>query len=160
MGKVEEAAACFSTALRWFRDHGDRFQACKARLNLAQSLIELGQERKARIHLRQALAAAEEAGYDKLLALGLSHMALVFHRTGDLDAAESYALRSNAIARPREYVSIVFRNCYYLREIAERRGDAAAISSNERTLKAYLSRVEEDMPEAIRYRARLAGDTQ
>ena len=40
------------------------------------------------------------------------------------------------------------------------RGDAAAVRSNERTLKTYLSRVEKDMPEAVSYRASLAGEQQ
>ena len=77
-------------------------------------------------------------------------------RLNEPEPAEAYALRSNAIARPREYLSIVFRNCFYLRTIAEQRGDSAAVKSNERTLKAYLSRVDPDLPEAIEYRAHLA----
>ena len=122
--------------------------------------IELGETNKARAHLRKAIATAEKASYDKLNALALSHMAVVFYRASDPAAAESYALRSNVIARPREYTSIIFRNCYYLREIASERSDRAAVRSNERTLNAYLSRVEADMPEAIRYRGRLAEEQQ
>jgi len=158
MGLQQEAAASFERALEMFQSLGDGFQACKARVNLAQALIDLGETRKARAHLRDAIAATEEAGYDKLKALALSHLVVVCHRAGEFEAAESYALRANAIARPRDYLSIVFRNCYYLREIAERRGDGPAVRSNERTLKAYVSRVDSDMPEALRYRARLAGE--
>lgn len=158
MGRQEEAAASFERALEMFQSLGDPFQACKARVNLAQVLIDVGDTRKARIHLRNAIAASEEAGYDKLKALALSHLVVVCHRAGEYEAAEAYALRANAIARPRDYLSIVFRNCYYLREIAERRGDGPALRSNDRTLKAYVSRVEADMPEVLRYRARLAGE--
>jgi len=160
MGRTEEAASSFERALEMFRALGDPFQACKAQVNLAQALIDLGETKRARAHLRDAVAAAEEAGYDKLRALALSHLVVVCHRADELEAAEAYALRANAIARPRDYLSIVFRNCYYLREIAEKRGDGAAVRSNDRTLKAYVSRVEADMPEVLRYRARLAGEDQ
>jgi len=160
MGRTEDAAASFERALEMFRALGDPFQACKAQVNLAQALIDLGETKRARGHLRDALAVAEEEGYDKLRALALSHLVVVCHRAGETEAAEAYALRANAIARPRDYLSIVFRNCYYLREIAEQRGDRAAVRSNDRTLKAYVSRVEADMPEVLRYRARLAGEEQ
>jgi tetratricopeptide (TPR) repeat protein len=158
MGLVEQAVEAFGRALTLFRELDDSFQQCLARVNLAQALIDLGETNKARAYLRVALRSAEESGYDKLKALALSHLAVIAHHTKEIDSAESYALRSNAIARARDYTSIVFRNCYYLREIAAARGDKAAVRSNERTLKSYLSRVEPDLPEAIDYRARLAGD--
>lgn len=160
MGRLEDAARSFTRALEMFGELGDPFQTCKARVNLAQTLIELGEINKARAHAREGARLAEDGGYDKLHALALSHLAVVFHRASEPTPAESYALRSNAIARPRDYISIVFRNCFYLREIAVDRGDQAAIRSNERTLKTYLSRVEDDMPEAVSYRARLAGEQQ
>jgi len=158
MGLVDEAVAAFGRALTLFRELDDSFQQCLARVNLAQALIDQGETNKARAYLRVALRAAEDSGYDKLKALALSHLAVIAHRTKEIDSAESYALRSNAIARAREYTSIVFRNCYYLREIAAERGDGAAVRSNERTLRTYLSRVEADLPEAIHYRATLAGE--
>ena len=160
MGCTQDAAVAFEQALQLFRHLGDRFQACKAQVNLAQALIDLGEPNKARAHLLRALRVTEDSGYDKLNALALSHLVVVARRRSDDDTAEAYALRSNAIARPREYTSILFRNCYYLREIAAERGDEASVRSNERTLKAFLSRVEPDLPEAIRYRARLTGEGQ
>lgn len=158
LGQTEEAAAAFGRALKMFGTLGDSFQACKAQVNLAQALIDLDEIKRARAHLREVMLVAETAGYDKLKALALSHLVVVHYRAGELDAAEACALRANAIARPRDYISIVFRNCYYLREIAAGRGDDAAVRSNERTLKAYLSRVDAEMPELLRYRARLAGE--
>ena len=160
MGRIEDAAASFTKALELFRALSEQFEECKTRINLSQALIELGELKRARAHLAAALKSAEDAGYDKLAALTLSHLSLVEFRLNEPGPAEAYALRSNAIARPREYLSIVFRNCFYLRDIAEQRGDRAAIKSNERTLKAYLSRVEPDLPEAIAYRAYLAGGEQ
>jgi tetratricopeptide (TPR) repeat protein len=160
MGRFELAAAAFTRALEMFGELGDPFQTCKARVNLAQTLIELGEIHKARAHAREAARSAEQAGYDRLHALALSHLTVIHHRAEEPAPAESYALRSNAIARPREYISIMFRNCFYLREIAAQRGDLAAVRSNERTLKTYLGRVENDMPEAVSYRASLAGEQQ
>lgn len=160
MGRLDDAAAAFERALEMFRSLGDPWEACRARVNLSQCLIEQGEPGKARAHLRQALRAAEAAGYDRQTALALSHMVVACYRMGEHGSAEAYALRSNTIARPREYFTIIFRNCYYLREIAVDRGDETAIRSNERSLKAYLGRVEPDMPEAIQYRARLAGGAQ
>jgi tetratricopeptide (TPR) repeat protein len=160
MGRIEEAAQSFTRALELFRALADPFEESKARINLSQALIELGELKRARMHLATALKSSEESGYDKLAALALSHLSLVAWRLEEPAQAETYALRSNAIARPREYLSIVFRNCFYLRNIAEQRADRAAVRSNERTLKAYLSRVEPDLPEAIAYRAQLAGGEQ
>lgn len=159
-GRFEEAAEAFTRALEIFLVIPDPFEACKARINLGQALIELGQFKKARNHLTKALKTAQESGYDKLGALALSHLALTAYRLEEPGAAEAYALRSNVIARPREYISIVFRNCYYLRAIAADKGDEAAVKSNDRTLKAYLSRVEPDLPESLEYRDSLAGGRQ
>jgi len=158
MGQTDEAAAAFERALETFRALEDPYQTCKAQVNLAQTLIDLDQIKRARAYLREVLKTTEKAGYDKLKAMALSHLVVVHYRAGEFEAAESCALRANAVARRRDYISVVFRNCYYLREIAAKRGDGAAVRSNDRTLKAYLSRVEADMPEALRVRARLAGE--
>lgn len=157
MGRINDAVASFTRALELFRALVDPFEECKARINLSQALIELGELKRAHNHLNAALKSSEESGYDRLAALALSHLSLVTYRLHEPTQAEAYAFRSNAIARPREYLSIVFRNCFYLKSIAEEQGDGAAVKSNERTLKAYLSRVEPDLPEAIAYRAQLAG---
>ena len=74
----------------------------------------------------------------------------------DLDSAEAFCLRSNGIARPREYVSVVFRNCYYLWRISRARNDTAGIRTNERSLRTYLTRVEDFLPEAQAYRDHLS----
>jgi tetratricopeptide (TPR) repeat protein len=160
LNRNEQAAEAFTRALEIFLVIPDSFEACKARINLAQALINLGQLKKARNHLTKALKSAQESGYDKLGALALSHLALTAYRLEEPGAAEAYALRSNVIARPREYISIVFRNCFYLRAIAVDKGDEAAVKSNDRTLKAYLSRVEPDLPESIEYRANQVGGAQ
>jgi hypothetical protein len=88
----------------------------------------------------------------------MSHLGVIHFRNGRLDAAEGFAIKSNAIARPREYNAIVFRNCFYLWRIAAIRGDDGARRLNERTLKSYLARIEESLPELDEFRRISAGD--
>ena len=61
-------------------------------------------------------------------------------------------MRSNSIARPREYLTVLFRNCYYLWKIADTQGETAATKVNERTLRTYVGRVDATLPEAVAYR--------
>jgi len=157
LGQVEESAAAFQKALSSFGSDGDEFGRCKASLNLSQCLIDLGNHARARRLIREALAMAERQGYEKMQALAQCHSSALSYKEGDVESAEAHALRSNAIARPRDYYAIVFTNCYYLREIGRKRDDAAMINSNERTLRVYLPRVEPDLPEAIAYRTEIAG---
>jgi tetratricopeptide (TPR) repeat protein len=156
-GRHEAAVDAFREAVTLYQEAGDPFEACRAQTNAASSLIDLGCISEAMEILRKALHSAEEGGYDRLKAIGLSHMALICFRRNDLAAAESYALRSNVLARAREFLSVVFRNCYYLREIARRTGDAAAAATNERTLRAYLHRVDSELVEAVMFRSETMG---
>jgi tetratricopeptide (TPR) repeat protein len=157
--RFPEAAVAFREALERFEQLPDPFEACRTRLNLAATLIEMGSRASAREHLLEALHRAEASGYDRQRAFALSHLALLAFKEGDLATAEAHCLRSNALARPREYVSILFRNCYYLWRIARERNDVAAVKTNERTLRTYVNRVEADMPEAEDFRSHLGGGT-
>ena len=157
MGLHERAVTTYESAIELHTSARNVFEACIARLNLADSLIQLDRLDEATPHARAAVDAAEDGGFDRLRALGLSNLALIGFRKHDLAAAESYALRSNVIARSREFYSVVFRNCFYLREIARKRGDPGLVAQYERTLRTYLARVDADLPEAARVRAELAG---
>lgn len=156
LARLQDAVGCFERAATLFRSVPDPFELCKAQINLARALIEMDSSKKATTYLRKAMETAEKSGYDRLRALALGHLAVVCFRRDEHEAAETYALRSNSIARTREYHSIVFRNCYYLQQIAAARDDEAAVKSNGRTLRALLGRVEPDLPEAEAYRARQA----
>lgn len=158
LGRRDEAIRAFSKAAELHDSVGEPFEACKNRINLGQSRLDLGGLREARKQLTAALDVAEKAGYDRLRALALSHLALVSFREERHEAAERDALRSNSIARPREYFSIVFRNCFYLREIARSRQDEAGVRSNNKTLRTYVGRVDQDLDEVIRFRNEQAGD--
>jgi tetratricopeptide (TPR) repeat protein len=155
--RFDESAEAFGRALQKFDEARDGFEVCRTRLNLAAALIETGAVSRARAYLDEALQQAEAKGYDRQRAFAFSHLGRLAYREGDLDAAEGHCLRSNRIARPREYVSILFCNCYYLWRIAQARRDEAGIKVNERTLRTYLGRVEGYLAEAAEFRVHLAG---
>jgi tetratricopeptide (TPR) repeat protein len=157
LGQLDDAIETYKSAISLYLQVPQPFEVCRAQLNLAQTLILLNQPEKALPYLRSALKNAEESGYERLRSLALSHMAVVHHAKRDIDSAEAYALRSNTIARSREYITFVFRNCFYLRSIARLRGDEAAFAVNERTLRAYMNRVDQELPELIEFKAELEG---
>ena len=100
---------------------------------------------------------AESAGYDRLRALAMSNLALLAYRQGDPGSAETWAIRSNAIARSREFATLVFRNCYYLMKIARDAGDNGGVKANERTLRSLLGSIDDNLPEAREFRETVAG---
>jgi transcriptional regulator with XRE-family HTH domain len=160
LGRLDRAIASYKEAISLYLKAPQPFETCRAQINLGQALVMNDEPDKALPYLRGALQTAERSGYDRLRALASSHLAVVQYRRGDMKGAESYALRSNAIARTREFVSLMFRNCFYLRAIALERGDERAAAANERTLRAYLNRVDPDLPETIEYRAELEGGSR
>lgn len=155
--RFDEAAAAYERADALYGALDLAFDRCRVRRNLATTLIATGDVAGARAILDEVIATAEAGGYDRQLAYAYSDLAAIAWREDDLKAAESYCLRSNVIARPREYISLVFRNCYYLWRIARQRGDVRGIRTNERTLRAYLGRVDEALTEADDYRSFLDG---
>jgi len=157
-GRFQDAVVAFSRAMKEFEAALVPFEGCRARINLAYALIELGKFSQARRSLKNALQEAERQGYDRQIALALSHLALLAYREEAFDNAEALCLRSNSVARPREFISVVFRNCYYLWKIALGREDATGAKIYERSLRHYLNRVEEFLPEAAAYRAHLTGN--
>ncbi len=157
MGNPELACEALHKAAGLFDSLPSPYEACRARVNLGQGLINAGRLDEAQGVLTAAIKQAETGGYDRLHALGLSHLALLAYRRGKLGEAETYALRSNALARPRDYLTLVFRNCFYLWKVALNRKDEASAKLNERALRAYAGRVEQSIPEAQEFRAHMAG---
>jgi transcriptional regulator with XRE-family HTH domain len=127
-------------------------ESCRAGLVLGEALTDLGRLDEGETVLRTELDRCERSGFEGQKALALSNLAVVSFRRGDATSAESYALRSNAIARPIEHHALVFRNCFYLWEIAKQRGDVSATKLNERTLRTYLGRIEAKLQEAETFR--------
>ncbi len=156
-GKHGEAVTAFGSALRQFDELSNRFESCRTKLNLAAALIETGAFASARKHLGEVLEQAEAAGYDRQRAFALSHLAVLAFREDDHASVEAHCLRSNRLARSREYLPILFRNCFYLWKIAKEGNDPVSVRANERTLRTYLNRVEEFMPEAEEFRAYIGG---
>ena len=112
----------------------------------------------ARGMLESLLPDLEAGQHERLRAKAFSLLGSIHFRNGKLDTAEGYAIKSNAIARPREYHPVVFRNGFYLWKIAAARGDDGAVRLNERTLRSYLARIEESVPELEEFRRITAGD--
>lgn len=154
--RYAEAVGSYHEAIEQLDAAGDAFAACRARVNLCSSLIERGQLREARRQLGEVVKLARRGGYDRQLALALSNLALISYREEDADSAESCCLQSNSIARQRDYADVVFRNCYYLRKIAQSKGDDAGVRSNTRSLRSLIGRVDESLPEAVAFRDDLA----
>ena len=157
MELLDEAQEAFARALLLYEEISIPFEACRVRVNMGWVLIQKEEYTAAREQLEAALLVAEASGYDRLRAYAMSHLAILAYRRDDMGAAESWAIRSNSIARSREFVTLVFRNCYYLMKIAESDGDEAGVNSNLRTLRALLTKVDDNLPEAEAFRAAAAG---
>lgn len=156
-GRSKEALGAYSRALKIGEKRPRPFETCKTRINIASVMIDAGNYDSALEQLEAALLVAEASGYDRLRALAMSNLAVLHFKRGDLEASESWGIRSNTIARSREYFTLVFRNCYYLMKCAQSKGDEAGVKANRRSLRSLLSRVDENLPEAEAFRADLAG---
>jgi transcriptional regulator with XRE-family HTH domain/predicted negative regulator of RcsB-dependent stress response len=156
--RPSEALAAYEKALETYTTAGEAYEVLTIRLNIAVAEADCGRFDNSRQMLESLLLLLEAGQHERLRALALSQMCVCQFRTGKLDAAESAAIKSNAIGRPREYNTIVFRNCFYLWKIAKTRNDDGAARLNERTLKSYVARVEESLPELDEFRQITAGD--
>ena len=157
IGDLQRAKECFESSIELFRNIDDDFEACKARINLGQILIDSGSLGAARRHLVQSLSDASAGKFDKLIALAASHLAVLNYKKGDPQSAASFSLRSNAIARPNGYRSILFRNVFYLWKVAVDRDDSAAMKSNEQTLRTLSNRIHDESPELEQFRRFIEG---
>lgn len=157
VGRSRDAIPLYRAAIQKYERIPAPFEACRARLNLCSAQITINDHKNARKHLTQVLQESQHHGFDRLSALAHSDLAVIAFKEGNLPAAESHCLRSNSIARPREYATVIYRNCYYLWRIAVKNDDKAGIRTHERCLRTYLGRLDEPLPEADAYRAYLAG---
>jgi transcriptional regulator with XRE-family HTH domain len=155
MGDADKAFPYFERARGLYRRIPNEFSACKAGILMAEALIESDRLTDAESLLFSEGAVAEKHGFDRLKAQATSHLCLIAYRRKDFDSAEGHAIRSNTLARAIDYMLLVFRNSYYLWEIARARKDNAAMKLNERALRTYLGRLESHLPEADSFRAYL-----
>jgi tetratricopeptide (TPR) repeat protein len=155
-GREREAIPMYKRAAELFEAVPSVFEACRARINLTSAQITIGQYKSARRTLLRMLQHTQERGFERQTALVHSNLAVIAFHEGDPGAAEAHCLRSNAIARPRDYTSVVFRNCYYLWRIAAQSADGAGSKVHERALRTYLGRLTDPLPEADEFRKHLA----
>ena len=153
----EEAVDSFTLSLSQYERLSRPFEACRQRLNLGAALIKCGRAAEAKAHLTTALQNARDGGYERLEALAICNLGMLAYEAHDFAAAEARFIQSNGIARPREYYGLVFQNCFYLWKIAAARGDDVSRRVNERSLRTYVTRVQERSPEIDEYRQYLAG---
>lgn len=154
-GHHERAADAFGEAIRDFDSLSDTLEACRARINLTSALISLGRLDEATSHLQSALAAAQSSRHLRLVCLALSNLALTRFQQGGLADARTAAQRSNELAREIGYPEVMFRNTFYLAEIARRSGDEMLALTYERALRRLYNDVDPDSPEAATVRKRM-----
>jgi len=156
--RPDDALAAYEKALEIYSAAGQAYEVLTVRLNMAVAETDCARLDSARDMLEALLLVLEAGQHERLRAQAMSQLAVIHFRNHRLDAAEGFAIKSNSIARPREYHAIVFRNCFYLWRIAKVRGDDGAVRLNERTLRSYLARIEESLPELDEFRRLTAGD--
>ena len=149
---LDRAKESFEAAVSRFDEIGNDLEGCRARINLAQVLIDRDQPRAALHYLTRAIKTGESGRFQGLLTLAYSHLALVHFKMDQFEAAERCALKSNNLGRELGYNSTIFRNCYYLWKLAEKRGDRASAVSHEHNLRSLINRVPQDVKEVERYR--------
>jgi len=152
-----EAVDAYRKALEIYSETGESFEVLSARLNMTVAQTDSGLLDAARDGVESLLLSLEAGQHNRLRALAFSQLAVIQFNSARLEAAERCAIQSNAIARPREYHGIVFRNCFYLWKIAKARDDSSATRLNERTLRSYIPRIEESIPELTEFQKLTAG---
>lgn len=158
LARPTDALAAYEKALEIYSAAGEAYEVLTVRLNMAVAETDCARLDSARGMLESLLSVLEAGQHERLRAQALSHLAVIHFRDGRLDAAEGAAIKSSTIARSREYHAIIFRNCFYLWKIAKARNDDAGARLNERTLRSYLPRIEESLPELLEFRRITAGD--
>ena len=153
-----DALAAYEKALEIYSAAGAAYEVLTVRLNMAIAETDCARLDSARDMLESLLLVLEAGQHERLRAQALSQLGVIHFKNDRFEAAEGFAIKSNSIARPREYHAIVFRNCFYLWKIARTRKDDGAIRLNERTLRSYLARIEESLPELDEFRRITAGD--
>jgi tetratricopeptide (TPR) repeat protein len=154
----DEALTAYRKAFDIYTVAGAGYELLTVRLNIAIAETDCARLDSAREMLESLLLVLEAGQHERLRSQALSQLGAIHFREGRLNEAESLAIKSNAIARPREYNAIIFRNCFYLWRIAQAKGEAGAVRLNERTLRSYLARIEESLPELDEFRRIAAGD--
>lgn len=150
--RYDEALPYFDLAYRLYEEIPDPFEMCRVLAIQGEVHLERGDRAAARVALERSLEQSEARHYDRQTALALSNLAKVEMLEGRGEEAEKLAIRSNSLARPREFLSVVFRNCYLLWRLALERGDDGTARANERSLRSLVGRLQQTFPEVDAFR--------
>jgi CHAT domain-containing protein/tetratricopeptide (TPR) repeat protein len=100
-GRFDRAVASFSKAIEYYDQDGE-FESMKgARLNLANTYNESGDQTRAEEQLNRVLAAAEKEGNDRLTSYALNSLGSVYDARNEPDRALAAFRRSLAIKEKR-----------------------------------------------------------
>jgi predicted ATPase/DNA-binding SARP family transcriptional activator len=113
-------------ALARYRTLEDARGVVQAQRRAGRALIFLGRVAEGEMHLREALAASEALGLQKLRGWVLEGLAWARQEDGDIDAARAYFTEALAIARATESERMEAVIAVNLAEAEFRSGDAAA----------------------------------
>ncbi|MCP3979255.1 MAG: helix-turn-helix domain-containing protein [bacterium] len=149
--RMAEAEVALGEATKLYEAASAHAEACSAKIDRAAVLIELRDIATARRLVGEALREAERNGFERQEACALSTQAVIAFREGNLAATRTACVRSNTIAKPRQYYKIAFRNTYFLWKIDLGRGDSTAAKASEKDLKLLLSRIEDPSDEVRDY---------
>ncbi len=159
-GLFKEALEYFQSSSRLYVELAMTFQRNIADRQIGLTFVEMGKYRKGKEILSEVLQVAQQQKYEKQMAMVLGDLAMVSWNQGDMERTESLCRRSNSIARPRDYIDLVFRNCYYLWKVAETNGNQSSLKFNYRTLRSYQGRVDDTLPELQEFERVLGGGVE
>ncbi|GEM_PF-4378047 len=158
--QFDEALDSYRESARLFDSYKMIFQSGFVNRLTANVHIRKKQFRRSLEILHNVQQLSEKNGYEKLTALVLSDLAYIAWEKQEFDKAEAYCRKSNEFARPREYIDLIFRNCFYLWRIAESNGNKQSAKINLRTLRTYQGRVHDSLDELSDFTRYMGGGAQ
>ena len=137
----------YSEASLWNEKLGNKVEFLKAQLGMATALNQNGKRKSARTKYLEVLKKTEEEGLLRISTIVLSNLAELAYLDNEFEKAEHYAMKSNRLARPMEFKTVLFRNSFYLWKIAQSLDDEKRSHSHLSALKKYFSQVDRDIDE-------------
>ena len=156
LGRVLAQRKSFTEAIDRYREAGALYDACgerleaiRVRVNVADSYVAMGKSKEGIRLLRAALAEARTAGHRRLEAQAWSNLGEAHFRAGDATQAQACLRQSDALAgAPERYPDILFFNAFYEWKMAAGQGNPTREKIAFGRLKVLRSSLERRFPEA------------